>query len=396
MKTFLLIAFIGILFFGCKKDDINNAPSLTISALINITSTTAIAETNIITDGGTPVTMSGVCWSTNKNPTITDNKTTDGKSSGSFTSSISGLIPGLTYYVRGYAVNSKGTGYSSQINFSSLTSFEITNIKSSSSKIIIGQSNIFQAELTDYAGDIHYEWKFFYNNVQIEKTVYGLDLRTMKLNTKITGEYTVLLTTSRGKSEKSIFEKKFSVYDSNFQFGVWGDDIETIKVAESDNGYVIQTGLFRVPTIKKPGINDLVTLSYNKNSMRYTYYFNNGKLYAGSYVEIWTYVNSADLILRTAYVSYYSDKDRLENLLKITLPDGKIWKSYLSQSQINSWDQDAQTRWQAIGMGYLELKTEGASTIGKGSLYTYMTQVTTASDYLKNLVCTEHTLVSPD
>lgn len=55
----------------------------------------------------------------NPNPTISLNtKTTDGVTSGNFTSSISGLIPGKTYYVRAYATNTYGTAYyGNQITF---------------------------------------------------------------------------------------------------------------------------------------------------------------------------------------------------------------------------------------------------------------------------------------
>jgi hypothetical protein len=58
-----------------------------------------------------------VCWNTNGNPTITDNKTTDGSGTGSFASSISGLTASTTYYVRAYATNIVGTSYGNQVIF---------------------------------------------------------------------------------------------------------------------------------------------------------------------------------------------------------------------------------------------------------------------------------------
>ena len=57
------------------------------------------------------VTERGVCWTTGLNPTISDNRTSDGTGTGSFTSTITGLNSGTTYYVRAYATNSVGTGY---------------------------------------------------------------------------------------------------------------------------------------------------------------------------------------------------------------------------------------------------------------------------------------------
>ena len=69
---------------------------------------------NITTDGGSPVTVRGVCWSTSSNPTIANSKTTDGTGVGSFTSSLSGLETNTTYYLRAYATNSVGTGYGNE------------------------------------------------------------------------------------------------------------------------------------------------------------------------------------------------------------------------------------------------------------------------------------------
>ena len=58
-------------------------------------------------------------WSTSLNPTIADNKTTDGpvSATGAFTSSITGLTTGTLYHVRAYATNAAGTVYGEDITF---------------------------------------------------------------------------------------------------------------------------------------------------------------------------------------------------------------------------------------------------------------------------------------
>ncbi|HUX38925.1 MAG TPA: DUF5018 domain-containing protein [Rectinemataceae bacterium] len=86
----------------------------------NITTASATGSGNILSDGGSAVTVSGLCWSTTQNPTDASSKTTNSASFGEFSSSISPLSPGTTYYVRSFATNSLGTGYGQQVQFATL------------------------------------------------------------------------------------------------------------------------------------------------------------------------------------------------------------------------------------------------------------------------------------
>lgn len=111
-----------LLTVGCKKEVPIVLPTLTTSTVSNITTTDATCGGNVTTDGGAAVTARGVCWNTTQNPTLSMTKanngsTVNGSGIGSFTSSITGLSPGTTYYVRAYATNSKGTAYGSQTQF---------------------------------------------------------------------------------------------------------------------------------------------------------------------------------------------------------------------------------------------------------------------------------------
>jgi len=97
------------------------APSLTTTAASSITKYAASAGGIITSNGGSVITASGICWSTTATPTISDSKTTDGTTSGTFTSSIIGLTAGTTYYVRAYAINAIGTGYATAQSFTTLS-----------------------------------------------------------------------------------------------------------------------------------------------------------------------------------------------------------------------------------------------------------------------------------
>jgi uncharacterized protein (TIGR02145 family) len=98
-------------------------PTVSVTATpTSITTTSAISGGTISATGGATITISGLVWDANANPEITlTTKTTDGSTSGTFTSSITGLSQGTTYYVRAYATNSIGTGYGPDITFTTIT-----------------------------------------------------------------------------------------------------------------------------------------------------------------------------------------------------------------------------------------------------------------------------------
>ena len=81
-------------------------PTVTTTAISDITTTSAAGGGNVTSDGGASVTARGICWNTTGTPTLSDDYTSDGTGTGSFSSSLSGLTPGTTYYVRAYATNS--------------------------------------------------------------------------------------------------------------------------------------------------------------------------------------------------------------------------------------------------------------------------------------------------
>jgi hypothetical protein len=129
LYTLMAMVFVLVLASSCEIDKNNNnnnintgqVPVVTTGSVFNITRTTAKCYCGIGSDGGATVTAKGACWSTGITPTIADSKTNDGTGAGTFTSSITGLIGGKTYYVRAYATNSEGTGYGSALSFSTPT-----------------------------------------------------------------------------------------------------------------------------------------------------------------------------------------------------------------------------------------------------------------------------------
>ena len=96
-------------------------PSISTTSVSGTTYFYTYSGGTISSDGGATITAKGVCWSTSPNPTIAlTTKTNNGTGTATFTSTISGLTPVTTYYVRAYATNSAGTSYGQELVFTTL------------------------------------------------------------------------------------------------------------------------------------------------------------------------------------------------------------------------------------------------------------------------------------
>ena len=133
ITVFILMALATTIIYSCQKEltwpSVSPATALatlTTSITSGITDSSAVSGGSITIDGGTAVTARGVCWSTHTNPTVADNKTTDGTGTGNFTSNLSGLIKDTVYYVRAYATNTTGTAYGNQQSFTAGGSAAVT------------------------------------------------------------------------------------------------------------------------------------------------------------------------------------------------------------------------------------------------------------------------------
>jgi uncharacterized protein (TIGR02145 family) len=113
-----IIVLVIYLMNGCKKDDnIKELPRFSNVDVIEITDSEATFEIEVASEGSMPILAKGICWATVSNPTTLDDKTNDGDGSANYSSKISGLTPNTTYFLRAYAVNNIGTGYSESITF---------------------------------------------------------------------------------------------------------------------------------------------------------------------------------------------------------------------------------------------------------------------------------------
>ncbi|MBQ8223497.1 MAG: hypothetical protein IJZ87_09205 [Bacteroidales bacterium] len=121
-KYFVLIAVVCGILFSCKPDP--KLPSVGTHPVTEVTAESAVCSGEIWDNGNAEITAKGFCWSTNQNPTLNDNVTTElsryEPATDFFTATIRNLKDSTTYYVRAFATNEVGTAYGSEQTFTTL------------------------------------------------------------------------------------------------------------------------------------------------------------------------------------------------------------------------------------------------------------------------------------
>lgn len=137
-------------------------PSVNTIAASNISYTSATAGGDVTSDGGDNVTIKGIVWDTNPNPTVDSNLgiETGGSGVGNYLIDINDLIPGTTYYVRAYATNNVGTAYGQQESFTTLFTTESQQPSGSGTSedpyLIANLANLRWVSENSWAWDKHF------------------------------------------------------------------------------------------------------------------------------------------------------------------------------------------------------------------------------------------------
>jgi uncharacterized protein (TIGR02145 family) len=96
------------------------------SPVTSVTGNTAVTGGSLTDDGSSFLIAKGLCWGTDQNPDITNDKTENGKEPGEFSDTLTGLLKGRTYYLRAYGINSIGVAYGNEESFTTLNTPTIT------------------------------------------------------------------------------------------------------------------------------------------------------------------------------------------------------------------------------------------------------------------------------
>lgn len=124
MMKILLFMLMLVLLIHCEKEQYL---LLETGPVQNITDNGADCSGTIQNYSGSIIISQGFCWSTQKDPTISDTSINDSTGSTSFACKISGLSPNTVYYVRAFATNNVDTYYGNNYKLKTYTS-SVTDI----------------------------------------------------------------------------------------------------------------------------------------------------------------------------------------------------------------------------------------------------------------------------
>jgi hypothetical protein len=127
-------------------------PSVSTGSVSGINSSGASVAGNVTDSGGATITARGVCYAKTQNPTTSNSCVASGSGIGMFLATITGLSPGIMYYVRAFATNSAGTAYGSQTTFTTMAT--IPSVITGSVSNLTATSATVAGEVTSGGGAV--------------------------------------------------------------------------------------------------------------------------------------------------------------------------------------------------------------------------------------------------
>ena len=237
-------------------------PDVVTNEVTDITTTTATAGGEIISDGGSAITECGVCWSTEGEPTVDGDHAMATATTGVFTVSLTELTQNTTYYIRAYATNEAGTGYGDVLTFTTeeeivitaptVTTAEVTEITTTTATV--------GGTITDAGNGTISESGVCYKTGNEDWTCVSLTATNNAFSTTLTG-----LTANTTYTVRA--------YATNEEGTSYGEEVAF-------------TTLEDIPTIPEGALNGSFTINANGDQV----YFSKGNLQFNKATNEWSFM----------------------------------------------------------------------------------------------------------
>jgi len=154
-------------------------PTVITSGSTSITYNSAIGNGRVINNGGATILDRGICWTTDiNNDPVTGNTSTnhyvsDGGSMGNINILMGGLLSGITYYVRAYAMNVTGLTYGDpKTSFITTQSTGIPSVQNNGYSSITQSSVLLNGIISSIGGDVILGAGFYCDTTDPPTTTY--------------------------------------------------------------------------------------------------------------------------------------------------------------------------------------------------------------------------------
>lgn len=221
------------------------------STIIGQTTASFIGNIECIGAAGT-ISQHGHCWSTSPNPTINDPKTTLGSTNsvGGFTSSLTGLLPGISYYIKSYITTGGNTYYSqngSGTTFTTVANIDKPSIATNDAVNISANKFTAKGVVTALGCSNISEYGFCYSTVNIFPTI--LDSK------KIVGNN--LSQTVTFETLMDCLDASTTYYVAAYATNNCGTAYGAVKTINTSAGFVVPCNLMAYYTFDSQNANDL-------------------------------------------------------------------------------------------------------------------------------------------
>ncbi len=174
----------------------------------------SVQLTGIITDdGGDGISERGFCISTSTSPTISNIKIENGNGSGIYTVVVTQLKEDTNYFIRAYAINSKGTSYGNEVSIKTLAYLTPTVITGSPSSIGVNIATL-NGEVSNSGGYDITEKGFLYGT----SSNVGFSDGKVVSSSKELGKYAIVLTNL--KANTKYFFRAYSINNKGSSLGI--------------------------------------------------------------------------------------------------------------------------------------------------------------------------------
>ena len=173
----------------CVKDLDPVIPTVSIKSPATPQYKEVAVEGTIEDEGFAVITEKGFCYSTsNTQPDINDSKYVYEAAGNAFTGHITGLLPNTHYYIRAFATNAAGTGYSDTISFSTTALPDLPTIETREPENVLQTSAVLNGLLRRNGGDDISEMGFCLSK---DVTVPTIEDQKVLLDSPVIGKFSV-------------------------------------------------------------------------------------------------------------------------------------------------------------------------------------------------------------